>query len=76
MTVYEVHEIHFLRPGDGSGTHVVPFRRQLFATETLAEAERTRLDLRSSDPAVIAARRLVGIDTVEVRVAPVDVLER
>lgn len=77
MTVWEVHEVHFLRPDDEypRATHVVPFRRRLFATEQLAEAEKVRLDLRSSDPEVIAARRLVGIDSVEVRVGPVEVHE-
>lgn len=77
MIVHEVHEVHFLRPRDEfpHATHVVPFRRRLFATEELAMAEKERLDLRSSDPEVIAARRLVGIDTVEVRLGPVEVHE-
>lgn len=75
MKIYEMHEVHFLRPGDGSGTHVVPFSRTLFTTEKLAMAKREELLIQSSDPEVIAARRLVGIDSVEYRVGSVEVFE-
>jgi hypothetical protein len=76
VTIYEVIEVHHLHAGRDRGTSfVVPFRRTLCATRELAEAERERQDLRSSDPEVIAARHLVGIDTVEIRVGPVEVLE-
>lgn len=74
MTVWEVHEVHFLRSEDGAATTVVPFRRRLYATEALAMARKDELDRRSGDPEVVAARRLVGIDSVEVRVAPVEVI--
>lgn len=75
MKVWEVHEVHFVRPKDENVSLVVPFRRRLYATEELALARKEELDLRSSDPEVIAARRLVGIDTVEVRVCPVEVVQ-
>ena len=72
MKIYEMHEVHFLR--DRTSTTVVPFRRTLFMTEELAMAEREEKLIQSGDKDVIAARRLVGIDSVEYRVSPVEVI--